>query len=250
MAKKLPYDGRCYLYSITNMLNNKRYIGLAKDPVDRWRKHRNAAVAARKRQVLHTAMAKHGTDAFAFEVIACCGSWADGLFVERLLIRQFDCRATGYNSTHGGEGVLGLVHSAEALAANRAAHLGKKASPEVRAKLSVASASRLRGSLSDAHRAAISASLKGRPGRSHTEASRAKMSLVQSGPRKPLTDAHKAALSAVRGGKKRPPFSAAWRAAISAAHLGKRRGPYSEARRAALVEAWVRRRAKMAPANG
>lgn len=92
---------------------------------------------------LHYAMRKHGVDNFACEQIA--SSWdKENLFeLEKLLIAQEGTmRPNGYNATKGGD-LIGIGTTDETRQRKRHAHLGVK--------------------LSEEHRRAISAGLKGKP---------------------------------------------------------------------------------------
>jgi type IV secretion system protein VirB1 len=143
---------RVYAYCVTNTVNGKKYIGITINPAERWASHRREA-ASRRRYALHRAMAKYSPECFTFEVIACASSWAEAQALEQLLVvqhRTLGQTGEGYNLTKGGEGVLGLRHSAEVRARIAAANKGRRHSPEVIAKL--------RGRrLSDEHRAKLRA---------------------------------------------------------------------------------------------
>lgn len=148
-----------------------------------------------------------------------CDSEQTALSDERLHIERL--RAEGYNlanATIGGEGVTGLRHTAESKEKMAAAKRGKR--------------------LSEAHRAALSASLRGRPdlhkpGRTHSEETKRLMSETRSGrPGKPHSDESRIAMSIAHLGKaatnkgmpspmRGVPRTSEVRAKISAAHKGK-----------------------------
>jgi len=220
-------SGRAFLYCISNNLSGKCYNGIASDPDDRWRRHLRAVNCNNHRQSIHRAMLKHGVDAFTFSIIATSPTWADGLATERSLIAQYDAKRNGYNSTDGGEGMHGLVHSAATRALIGSLSRGRKASEETRKKLSEMRTGMARPPTSMETRAKISATLTGRKLPPFTEAHRAALSVWHKGQkRKPLSEEHRAKISKVWKGKKRPPFSAEWREAIAAGMRGKKRGPY------------------------
>lgn len=128
-----------YLYSITNQVNNKIYIGQSIDPDKRWKKHLAYSKQENKPQYIHRAMAKYGAAYFILEVIATCRTQEDADCIEIELIKQYDSRnpEKGYNLCRGGEGGwLGKHHSGESKEKNRQAHLGKKSSEETKKKQS------------------------------------------------------------------------------------------------------------------
>lgn len=96
-----------YLYKITNVLDNKIYIGQTKGAEARWRAHKYIALHPEKklsRQYVHHAISKHGIDNFIYEVIATCRTQEDANMTEELLIVQYDSQNSerGYNIKHGG----------------------------------------------------------------------------------------------------------------------------------------------------
>lgn len=94
-----------YLYRITNLLNNKVYIGQSDNANRRWSYHRNQALKDEPAQYINRAMKKYGVDNFVFEVIATCHTQEDANEIEVLLIQQYDSRnkEKGYNIKPGGE---------------------------------------------------------------------------------------------------------------------------------------------------
>lgn len=219
-----------FAYLITNAANGKKYVGIAKDAADRWRRHLAAAQGGRPRHAINRAMAKHGCHLFSFEVVACARTWDDLAAVEAALIRQHDSRlgsGRGYNMTDGGDGTYGRRHTEEAKALIRAARLARTMSAETGAKISAA----LRGlKRTPEQRERYRAATLARGG--FTPEMQAKAAASRTG--RKLSPEHRAALSAARKGK---PKSAEHRAAIGAAHRGKTHSPelrakMSEGRRA------------------
>src|SRR5580698_6149356 len=99
----LPDNRIRYLYKITNMINQKLYIGQTVDPVSRWRGH--CRDSATPKVPLQFAIKKYGNHNFAFEVIAACRSVDDANYLETELVKQYDSYVSngkGYNATHGG----------------------------------------------------------------------------------------------------------------------------------------------------
>jgi group I intron endonuclease len=112
MSRSRP-NGIAYLYCITRIATGQKYIGLTIDPKVRWWTH--CWSAGRSRQFIHRAIAKYGSDAFTFEIVACARTWIEGAETERRLIAQHRSfvKDGGYNLTTGGEGPHGRVCSEE-----------------------------------------------------------------------------------------------------------------------------------------
>lgn len=93
-----------YLYKITDLINNKIYIGQTVNPKRRWRDHKWLALN-KQEQYIHRAMNKYGISNFTFETIASCLTQNDADETERLIIQQYDSRnkEKGYNISPGGE---------------------------------------------------------------------------------------------------------------------------------------------------
>ena len=93
-----------YLYTITDTLNNKVYVGQTVDFKRRWRDHQWLA-RNKQEQYIHRAMAKYGSHNFVFGTIACCWTQEDANEIEKLLIQQYDSRnmENGYNISPGGD---------------------------------------------------------------------------------------------------------------------------------------------------
>lgn len=93
-----------YLYKITDMLNNKIYIGQTNNPSKRWSYHKNQALKNKPLQYIHRAMAKYGINNFQFETITICKTSEDADYTETVLIAQNDSRNKdkGYNRAPGG----------------------------------------------------------------------------------------------------------------------------------------------------
>ncbi len=92
-----------YLYKVTNIINNKIYIGQTVDPDSRWRGH--IRDAKNPKHPFHKAIHKYGSQNFNFEVIACCKGQDNANNAETLLVKQYDSFVNndkGYNATHGG----------------------------------------------------------------------------------------------------------------------------------------------------
>lgn len=93
-----------YLYKITNLQNNKIYIGQSNNPEYRWKQHKYDSQRMNPIQYIHRAIAKYGIVNFIHEVIATCNNQEDADFIEDQLIIQYDSRNKdkGYNLKAGG----------------------------------------------------------------------------------------------------------------------------------------------------
>ena len=107
-----------YIYQITNLINQKKYIGKtsSKDPQVRWKQHKQLARLTQNNTLnennsahsmpIIRAICKYGVDNFQFTVLEEC---ADDVVNEREehYIRYYNTAAgKGYNCTYGGEGIV------------------------------------------------------------------------------------------------------------------------------------------------
>lgn len=60
------------VYRITNLLNNKIYIGSTKDTYNRWKNHLYSSTNKRRKQVVHKAIEKYGITNFTIEILCIC----------------------------------------------------------------------------------------------------------------------------------------------------------------------------------
>jgi group I intron endonuclease len=197
------------IYKVTNLINGKIYIGkTVRSLARRKRAHFASAFNRGYRSRFHAAIKKYGKENFKWEIIDRC------LFVETLseleshYIKLFNCMAPhGMNLTAGGEGVVGMRHSAETRERIAAAMRGRKVSDETRARCSVAQCNK-----SPETRAKLSAAHKGKVLSAET---RIKLSIINTG--KHLSDETKMKIS--RKHKNRY-FSPEHRRKISLAKIG------------------------------
>lgn len=91
-----------YIYSITNTINQKQYVGLTRqaNPYDRWKKHLRDS-KNNSQYAIHCAIRKYGEDNFKFRVLEECD---DNKVEEREIhyIAKFNTFYEGYNATLGG----------------------------------------------------------------------------------------------------------------------------------------------------
>lgn len=184
----------CSIYTITNTVNGKVYVGSSVDMKARINRHFNhLRKGIHYNGKLQRAFSKHGEQAFVVGVVDECFVSERGA-VESEWIERFDSARRGYNICPIGMSVLGAKQSPEHVARRMASKKGYKHSDETRAKLSAVAKSRSGA----AHL--------------HTPEVRAKVGLKLVG--RPLSDEHKKKLSQIA--KSRPAPSEENRAKRSA----------------------------------
>jgi group I intron endonuclease len=193
-----------YLYRITNLINQKVYLGQTMYPKKRWNNHKYEARKLHPEFYLHKAIAKYGVDNFIFEIIAQSKIQEDANEIEADLIVQYDSRnpKMGYNIMPGGKIHSGYKHSdetkekmrqialqrgcnAEAIEGLKKCAASVKGVPrtdEVKEKIRLSSIGQKR---SDESRKKMSESHKGKPsgrlGIKHSEESKEKMRKAYNG---------------------------------------------------------------------
>lgn len=128
------------IYKVTNLVNNKVYIGKTVHKLEKRRKnHISDAKAKRHNMLFHKAIRKYGEENFCWEILDTV-MFSDLLLeLEKFYIQKYNSRVpNGYNMTDGGEGVAGHKHSKETREKLRLSHLGKTPSAETRKKMSAA----------------------------------------------------------------------------------------------------------------
>ena len=96
----------CGIYCITNLLNNKKYIGLSKNCLRRWNEHKYRALHPKRKddtiKPLYCAIRKYGIENFSFEIVEIC-EYKNLKEREIYWIEYFDSYTKGYNATLGGD---------------------------------------------------------------------------------------------------------------------------------------------------
>jgi group I intron endonuclease len=164
------------IYSITNLVTGRRYIGATQSILRRrWDAHTKACRDGVK-TALYDAMRSYGIESFKIEefahLVPGC-TRRDLVAVEQQIIAQENVRLPhGYNMTEGGDG--GAIYQPTHEQISRNLH-----SPEARAK----AAAKIRGRpLSMTARANISAGSKGKNlGKHHSEDTKRRMSEMRRG---------------------------------------------------------------------
>ena len=126
------------IYKVTNLVNNKVYIGKT---ISGLRKRKNKHLSDSRNKlykcVFHDAIRKYGEDSFVWEILDRV-MFSDLLIdSEKFYIKKYNCKIpNGYNMTDGGEGICGFSHTEETKRKISKAHVGKKHSPETIKKMS------------------------------------------------------------------------------------------------------------------
>ena len=94
-------------YLITNVVTNKRYVGITStSPEKRWKRH--CADSKHSTLLLHRSIQKHGTEAFTVTLLEAYETKEEAFEGERRLIQAYDTfGVNGYNMTLGGDGLTG-----------------------------------------------------------------------------------------------------------------------------------------------
>lgn len=159
------------IYSITNLINNKRYIGISQNYEDRKRVHLWALKNNKhKNEKLQNSVNKYGLNNFKFEILKRVetDNRIEALKIENYYIKKYDSYNNGYNKSLGFEGStllevsdetkekhrmmminnkiwLNRKHTEEAKIKIGNAHRGKKVSDKTKQKLSDAKKGKFKG---------------------------------------------------------------------------------------------------------
>ena len=104
----------CGIYKITNLINEKVYIGQSVDINYRFNNHKSESFNPKSNAyntAIHRAIRKYGVENFSFEVIEEC---TKELLSEKEIywIAYYNSYGNGYNLTSGGEGVPSIDRQA------------------------------------------------------------------------------------------------------------------------------------------
>lgn len=97
---------KCGIYKITNLINNKVYIGCSCDIEHRWIAHKSESILEHNPQYnysIHRAFRKYGLDNFHFEIIELLSDSTMIYEREKYWIAFYDSYNSGYNETQGGD---------------------------------------------------------------------------------------------------------------------------------------------------
>jgi len=101
------------IYKIINNVNNQIYIGCTINSLtNRFNEHLYRCFKTDYNSKLYSSMKKYGKENFTIELIEECD--VEKIYTtEKKYIQEYDSYYNGLNSTFGGEGCLGYVHSDE-----------------------------------------------------------------------------------------------------------------------------------------
>lgn len=92
-----------YVYKITNLINNKQYIGITNNYKKRWSNEKINPKNPKKQQVITRAIAKYGKENFKFELLFSNLKIEEACEKEKELISQLNTLIpNGYNVDKGG----------------------------------------------------------------------------------------------------------------------------------------------------
>ena len=117
------------IYKATNKTNGKCYIGFDSNWPNRKVCHKSSS--KKQNSKFYNAIRKHNWDNFVWEIIYQSYDGHHTIkFMEPYFIKQYNSFHCGYNSTLGGDGVLGHKHSEESKEKIKIALQGKKHSKD------------------------------------------------------------------------------------------------------------------------
>lgn len=104
------------LYLITNTYNNKKYIGITSQTIEKRLQRHFITANNGSNYAIHRAMRKYNKSFFAIKKIHIFSNKNELLLAESLFILYYNTKGKlGYNMTDGGEGVSGQIWSAKRL---------------------------------------------------------------------------------------------------------------------------------------
>lgn len=93
-----------YVYKITNLINNKGYIGITNNVTKRWSNEKTYPSDPKRRQVIQEAIHKYGKENFQFEILHRNVSVEQAVALEQNYINNVykTLVPDGYNVDEGG----------------------------------------------------------------------------------------------------------------------------------------------------
>lgn len=102
IGRVIGTEKRCGIYKITNIYDDKVYIGQSLDIAERWKEHIKAGLGIdTPNSKLYTAMLKDGVENYTFEIMEIC-SPLEKDDREKYWIDFYQSNSVGYNETSGG----------------------------------------------------------------------------------------------------------------------------------------------------
>jgi group I intron endonuclease len=129
------------VYKITNTLNGKSYVGVARDVQKRFYQHARKSSECGS---IRDAILKYGADVFTCAILGSFTNREDAYAFEKLMIQEHKTLSpTGYNQTDGGDGFYSMSISARrklsvAKRGKPSPRTGVKLSETTKSKISVA----------------------------------------------------------------------------------------------------------------
>lgn len=201
---------RSGIYSITNIINGKRYIGSTIDFKDRWRRHCvELSNNIHTNKYLQNAWNKHGANNFNFEILELVDNLSELTNIEQYYLDWLESynREFGYNICVVAGNTLGFTHSEESKkkmsekAKGNKRNLGRVLTQETKDKISLKEKGKI---IPDTVKAKMSEAKTGENnsffGKRHTEETKKKISEKKTGTK--LTSEHKEKISKSGKGRK------------------------------------------------
>ena len=125
-----------FIYKITNIINNKFYIGYTDYSLERrFNEHQRAALYNCDNMIMHKAIRKYGIENFNIKELCY---HPDSYYCLNILEPKYIKKLKPeYNSTSGGEGIINFHHSQKTKDKIRKLNKNRKVSNETRMKMSI-----------------------------------------------------------------------------------------------------------------
>lgn len=126
------------IYKITNLINNKVYIGLTVQGAKTRYLHHQYEARSGSNFPIHNSIRKYGIENFMLEVLDTLDVSEELKELEKFYISLYNSnnRLQGYNLTEGGDGTLGKYHSSETKNKIRLKALNRKPKEDTKYRMS------------------------------------------------------------------------------------------------------------------